>query len=557
MSDSPKSEPTEPAFAEVTTTAAGGQPYTAPSSQIWAWGIGALATHLLIQTYGQAYNIFTLGFGLSPVLVSWCMMLPRIMDGITDPIIGHLSDNTHTRWGRRKPYLVLGAVSGAIFLSAIWWANPAWSQQAQFAYLLTMCTFFYITYGIYTMAWSAVGYELTDDYNERSKVQAVGSFFLALVSLVAGWMYWLALRRGFNEGILATIGSLYNAGFDSTRLSPIFAHAFQDTVTGSSSEVWGMRWISVSVGALIILSAFIAAWFCRERFTHTNREHPPITTAIKETLSNKPFVILQAVGIFQMFAQRLGIVGFLVFIGTYYVCGGDKGLATKVIGAGTTIGTLLVFGLLPMMKPISKRIGKKGALLAGTGILLVVALLQPFTLRPGHPWLLLVPQLIFTLLTPFCFTLINAIVPDICDLDELQSGLRREGLYTAVMGLITKMAISVSTLVMGYLLVWFGLKAGATPSPEMLQRLYWTPALLNIFFNVGALVFTLMFPMNEAAAADVRRQLDERRLAKAAAGEPTDEVTEQLVHEHPEIAGAVQHGDLPSQGSKSASSQIK
>jgi len=168
-----------------------------------------------------------------------------------------------------------------------------------------------------------------------------------------------------------------------------------------------------------------------------------------------------------------------------------------------------------------------------------------------------VPQLILTLLTPFCFTLVNAIVPDLCDLDELKSGLRREGLYTAVMGLINKMAISLSTLIMGYLLVWFGLKAGTTPSPEMLQRLYWTPALLNVFFNVGALVFIIMFPMNEAAASEVRRQLDERRLEKAAAGEPTDEVTEQLIHEHPEIAKAVQHGDLPREDLKSASSQIE
>ncbi len=523
---------------KITTTAVGGKPYTAPGREVWAWGIGALACHLLIQTYGQAYNIFTLGFGLSPVLVSWCMMLPRVLDGITDPILGHLSDNTHTRWGRRKPYLVLGAMFGALFLSAIWWADPAWNEKVQFAYLLVLCTLFYITYGIYTMAWSAVGYELTDDYNERSKVQAVGSFFLALVSLTAGWMYWLALRRGFHDGVMATSRSLFGAGFDCSKLSAILARAFEDTVQGSSSEIWGMRWIAVGVGVLIILSAFVAAWVCRERFTHTNRKHPPIGTAIKETLRNKPFVILQMVSMFQMFAQRLGVVGFLVFIGTYYVCGGDKGLATRVIGWGTTIGTVLVFGLLPLMKPISKWIGKKGALLGATAIGVVVALIQPFTLKPGHPWLLLVPQLIFTLLTPFCFTIINAIVPDICDLDELQSGCRREGLFAAVMGLVGKMGISLSTLAMGYLLLWFGLgaKSGVALSPEMLHRLNWIPVLLNIFFNLGALVFTLMFPMDEAAASDVRHQLDERRLAKAAAGEPTDEVAEEFVHEHPDQA---------------------
>jgi hypothetical protein len=93
---------------------------------------------------------------------------------------------------------------------------------------------------------------------------------------------------------------------------------------------------------------------------------------------------------------------------------------------------------------------------------------------------------------------------------------------------------------MGYLLLWFGLGAmgSVTPSPAMLQRLIWVPVALNIFFNLGALVFTLMFPMDEAAAALVRNQLDERRLARAAAGEPTDEVAVDFVHEHPDQAAA-------------------
>jgi len=162
--------------------------YTAPSSEIWAWGIGAIACHALIQVYVQANIIFTVGFGLSPVIISWCMMLPRVVDGIVDPIMGHLSDNTHTRWGRRKPYLVIGSVLGAFFVSALWWANPAWTQTAQFAYLLVLGTLFYVAYGIYTMAWTAMGYELTDDYNERSRVAAIGGVFLAVVTFSAQWM---------------------------------------------------------------------------------------------------------------------------------------------------------------------------------------------------------------------------------------------------------------------------------------------------------------------------------------------------------------------------------
>jgi len=93
------------------------KPYTASTGQIWGWASGRIAEFGLINTYAQAMNIFTVGFGLSPVIVSWCMMLPRLVDGILDPIIGHWSDNTHTRWGRRKPFMIGGAFLGAFFLT--------------------------------------------------------------------------------------------------------------------------------------------------------------------------------------------------------------------------------------------------------------------------------------------------------------------------------------------------------------------------------------------------------------------------------------------------------
>lgn len=475
------------------------KPYTAPQREIWAWGFGAIACHLLIQTYGQANLIFTVGFGLSPVLISWCMMLPRVVDGIIDPIIGHISDNTHTRWGRRKPYLVVGAVLGAIFLSAVWWADPAWSHMAQFAYLLGFGTLFYVAYGIYTMAWTAVGYELTDDYHERAKVAAVGGLFLAVVALACGWMYWLALR-------------------------PVFGN-----------EIWGMRWISAGAGVLIIISAFIATTFCKERFTHTNRKHVPIGPALKATVRNKPFVILLLIRICQILGERAA-GGLLVYLAIYYVCRGNKDLATQITGIGATLGTIWGFILLPLMKPISKWIGKKGALVMGASVSFVFAIIQPFTLSPEHPYLLLLPALIVIPLMTISGTLGNAIVPDICDLDELKTGQRREGLFTSVMGFMAKLEISLCFLLVGYLLAWSGLDTKlATQPPEVLHRLFWLSVLPNIFFTFAALVLTMKFPMTEAAMQEVRRKLDEIRLEKAAAGIPTDAVAEQIAQTHPEI----------------------
>jgi GPH family glycoside/pentoside/hexuronide:cation symporter len=141
------------------------KPYTANRREIYARGVGGIANHALICTSGQVTNIFILGYGLSPILVSWVMTLPRFLDGIVDPWIGHLSDNTHTRWGRRKPFLVVGSILAALFLAGIWWVNRGWGPWVQFIYVLVCTSMFYTCWGIYSMAWTAIGYELTDDYH--------------------------------------------------------------------------------------------------------------------------------------------------------------------------------------------------------------------------------------------------------------------------------------------------------------------------------------------------------------------------------------------------------
>ena len=393
------------------------KPYTAPAREIWAWGIGAIACHLSIQIYGQANIIFTVGFALSPVIVSWCMMLPRIVDGIADPFIGHLSDETNTRWGRRKPYLVIGSVLAAAFLMALWWANPAWSHQAQFIYLFVFGTLFYIAYGIYTMAWTAMGYELTDDYNERSKVAAVAGLFLSIVTLVAqGWTYPLALRPLFHHGVLSTGQALWAAGLNFGQSWGVLSEAFNALPGGATNEINGMRWISAVAAALVIGSAFVATVFCKERFTHVNREHVPMLPALKATAKNRPFMILVGFKICQILGERAAL-GLLIYLAIYLVCGGDKNTATKITGLGATIGTVLGLCVLPALKPITKAIGKRNAQITSAAITFAAALSLPAILRSGIPNLLLIPAMIAIPLGTLNSTLSSAMVPDICDVD--------------------------------------------------------------------------------------------------------------------------------------------
>jgi GPH family glycoside/pentoside/hexuronide:cation symporter len=453
--------------------------YTASNREIYAWAFGALASHCLIQTFGQAGGIFTIGFGISPIIIGWAMMMPRFVDAIVDPYLGHLSDETHTRWGRRKPYLVVGAFLGAILLAAMWWANPNWSQTAQLAFLGVIGTLVYISYGLYTMAWTAVGYELTDDYHERSRVMMWGSVALAFVSFGASWCFRAAL-------------------------SPIFGN-----------PMVGMRWISAGVGVVVIASAVTSAKFCRERFTHANREHVPLLPSVTTALKNKPFVILLLLKLSDTLGGRLAgaMAGYL---GLYMMCGGDKVLSTTLTGIGGTIGTVCTFAILPFMKPLSIKIGKRAAQILGSAIGLAGALASPFILTSGHPYLSLVPILILTPLQSIAFTLGNAIVPDICDMDELATGQRREGLFTSVMAFTAKMEISLCTLASGYLVTFSGVDVKLAQQPShVLHKLFWMSVPTAIFFGITSLILTLAFPLTEESMKEVRRQLDERRQLKA------------------------------------------
>lgn len=612
------------------------KPYTAPPRQIWGWAVGRVAEFGLISTFGQALAIFTVGFGLSPVIVGWCMMLPRLVDGILDPLIGHWSDDSHSRWGRRKPFMIGGAFLGAFFLSLLWWADPSWNSTVLIVYLSLIGTFLYLCYGTYTMAWTAIGYELSDDYHERSKVAAIGGFVLAIVALGNSWIYWLALRPTFG------------------------------------GVIWGMRWIGAAIAVLVIISAIISVKLTRERFAHTNREHVPIWAALKTTLKNRPFVTLLLMKVCEILGGRLtGGVSF--YLGVYYVCRGDQDLATRIGGIAATLGTVWNFAVLPLVKPASKLIGKRGALITGAALGFVTSLIAPFITTPEHPYWGLIPGLIVAPLLVISGTIAGAIVPDICDVDELEQGQRREGLFTSVMGFFAKLEISLATVLVGYIVSWsavdtainnrwtsmangkneavagfavgettafgfakpttfdtysvflsatdatalrefelatsnesatqgfttigrFQTKAGAegyqdfsfapatakflrvklmegqtsgdkitlhemrlsnskeATSPNLLspdhggkvlaamppepvtKRLYWLVMIPGIVFSFLTLVMTLLFPLTEKAMVEVRRALDERRLLAAAIGIPTDEVVEEKIRQHPELA---------------------
>ncbi len=456
-------------------------PYTAPAREIYGWAIGGIATHALICLYGQAMNIFTVGFGMKASVVGLAMMLPRVFDALIDPLMGHFSDNLDTRWGRRKPFLVAGSILGGLFVVLIWWGSREWKAETQQIYLTVLGTLFYCSWGLYSVAWNSLGYELTDDYNQRARVAAIGGVFASGVLALNGWTYWFALR-------------------------PFFG-----------GEVNGIRWIAGGVAVVAIAAALYAACTCKERFAKVNKEHTPILAALKTTLRNGPFVVLLLYKFCQILGERV-FTGLLFYLGMYHVCQGNKELATSITGMGGTIGSLVGFVVMPFIPLLSRTLGKRAGLTIPAGVAFALALSLPVILTPAVPHLLLLPILLLLTLSIIANTMTNAILPDICDLDELENGERREGLYTAVVAFVSKLEISLTVLVVGVLVDLSGFDPALPTQPASVMRtMLWMAIVPTAFFTFCGLVLAMRFRMTEETMGDIRRQLEERR-GKSLAG---------------------------------------
>jgi len=196
------------------------------------YGFGAFVNNLLAAAIGGMVIVLNLGLGMNPALVGLLGALPRLTDALTDPLMGYISDNTRSRWGRRRPYIFVGAIMSGIIFALLWQLPPGKSESFYFWYFLLGSFVFYLGYTIFATPWVALGYELTPDYHERTRLMGVQNFMGQLAYIVAPW--FLLIMQ---------------------------AQMFDDMVDGAS-------YLAVAIGALAIAVGVMPAIFLRERFSH-------------------------------------------------------------------------------------------------------------------------------------------------------------------------------------------------------------------------------------------------------------------------------------------------
>ena len=130
------------------------------------YGMGAMSTNLAVNSLSNMGNlIYNIGLGVSPEMLGIAQGIPRVIDAITDPLIGNMSDNSRSRFGRRIPYIMVGGILMGLVFSLLWMVPPDWGKQATLAYFLIMSCLFYIAYTIIEVPRGALGYEMTSDYH--------------------------------------------------------------------------------------------------------------------------------------------------------------------------------------------------------------------------------------------------------------------------------------------------------------------------------------------------------------------------------------------------------
>lgn len=453
------------------------------------WGCGGVADNYIMNTLNAlGLLLYVDFFKVSPVLAGTALFIPRFIDALVDPIVGNISDNTRSRWGRRRPYMVFGAVFSAVLLPFLWMppfagtAGNVWYINGPFLWLVVMGLIYTLAYTLFVVPYTALGYELTNDYDERTRVLAWRMYIGLAASMTVPWLYrWCTLDFFPNEII-------------------------------------GARWVSVVVGAVIIVTGLLPVFLCREREDVKHQETIKIVEAMKCTLTNKPFLIL-------LVAYLIIIVGLFsagnltFFINIYYVCQGDKAFAGKLGGLCGTIGAIVSYLSMFIVTAVSVRFSKKVAMILGLSFALAGVIGAWWAMDPRWPYGQVLTTIISMLGLQGCWLMVSSMVADICDEDELLTGRRREGMFGAVNGFVLKAALALTSLIGGWLLTISGFDQNTAATGISVETALMMKNLIigfQVVALIAAIVVFIFYPISRKRAEETRRILEERKTAAKA-----------------------------------------
>ena len=361
----------------------------------------------------------------------------------------------------------------------------------------------------------ALGYELTPDYNERTRLMGVQNFVSNTAFVIGPWFL-----------VIAT--------------NPLWFRNQMD----------GARFVALAICVTTIVLGVLPAIFLRERRIkqrgtvdpgaggHGTGADPGVNghgssrrdadgrlegpgfgqTAMEflrglwQTLRTGPFLLL-CVATFLMFNSFIMISQFQFWVFAFYVTGGNIPEGAALAGVVGTLGTVAGFLVIAFVTWLGTRIGKRNAFFVSTSISMLGYVLKWFCYTPDHPMLALLPAPFLAFGLGGLFTLMGSMIADVVDLDEITTGERREGMFGSVFWWMVKLGQSAAIVLGGFLLYSTGLDAslGANQPEGTIFWLRFYDAFVPLIASAIAIYAVYRYPITEKSAGEVRAELERRR----------------------------------------------
>jgi GPH family glycoside/pentoside/hexuronide:cation symporter len=446
-----------------------------------AGDIGFSLTSTIIGTYLLIF--LTDIVGIPAGLAGIPLLVGRSWDWINDPFVGHISDRTRTRWGRRRPFLLFGALPFGLAFTMLWWRPPWESTIALVAYYAVAYILFEVAATFVYMPYFALTPELTADYDERTSLTSYRMFFSILGSLAAFTVP------------LVIIG------------------AFEPQ---NAPQVLVMGAVFAAASALPLLLVFFGT---RERQEYMEQKQPSLLQSLRAALQNRPFVY--GLGIFLFTWICVDVIQMVLLFFLKYWLRRDSEIILHVLGIELPIpesdlimGIIFVTAILalPLWQWVAHKWGKRWAYVAGVAFWAVMQIVLVTVSAATSLPVIMILCFLAGIGVAAAHVLPWAIIPDAIEWDEWKTGERHEGMFYSLTTLIQKVASSAAVLMVPLVLQFTGYQPNVAEQPaSVLWGLRILVGPVPAVLLCAGILTAIRYPLSRQQHAQIVQELESRR----------------------------------------------
>jgi GPH family glycoside/pentoside/hexuronide:cation symporter len=457
-----------------------------PMRQKIGFGLGSVLDMWGHHLYPSlAFHVFNIFLGVAPGLVSTVQMVKIFIDAASDAIFGWISDNTRTRYGRRRPFILVGGILAGIGLPLMFAVGKGWTDTEYFIFMLVSMVIYVPVMSCFNMPWSSLGAEMTPDYHERTTV--------------------MAIRNVIQKG--PELAMFFAAQFTTL--------AFFHDANGKPDILRGAQVYTAILGAIMVAVSIAIFLLVRERYyeklVSRTQTHIPFADTLWRTLRCRPF--RHILGMMLAYGMGTAMVGALGYYATvYYVCKGDVVLGAEWNFLMGLAGMGFGFAGIPFFAWIARVKGKRAALATVLSLAICAFIGDWWLYDPERPYLQLFACGFVAFTGAGFWTIYNSTIADIVDYDELQTGQRREGSFSACQSWISKVGMALGIGASGWILQGTGFDAKqAVQDPQAIFMIRILLSGIPVAGLVLALISLMRFELSEDRMAEIRKQLEATR----------------------------------------------